>query len=200
MKNCWYADNRDLVKWSALVHIANMNSASCILQIAYFREHSFPNVELDTQEKVLPEEVQKHFRDIKNIENLSLPIKIKVFDEVLADRKQYLLEAKKFIFRYSMEGRCVVFLDPDTGLEPTKPNLRHVLRKEANEFWKSIKIDDVLVLYQHQTNKNGKPWEEAKRIEFEKAIGAPKGSVKVGRGPKLANDVVLFYAIKANTP
>jgi hypothetical protein len=154
-------------------------------------------VELDKQEKVIPEEVQKHFRDIRNIENLSLPVKVRVFDEVITDRNRYLLKAKEFISRYAVENRCVVFLDPDTGLEPTIPNLKHVLRKEAYEFWKSLKIGDVLVLYQHQTNRNGEPWEESKRMEFEKAIGAEKDSVKVGRGPKLARDVVLFYAVKA---
>ncbi len=60
MKNCWYADNRDLVKWSVLMHPGIMNSASYILQIAYFQKCSFAKVELDTEEKVIPEEVQKH--------------------------------------------------------------------------------------------------------------------------------------------
>jgi len=197
MRNCWYADNRDLVKWSVLMHLAIMNSASYILQIAYFQECSFAKVELDTEEKVIPEEVQKHLRDIRNIENFSSAIKVRVFNKVIGDRRRYLLEAKEFISRYAAEGRCILFLDPDTGLEPTNPNLKHVLKKEADEFWKSLKIGDVLVLYQHQTNRNGKPWQESKRMEFEEAIGAPKGSVKVGRGPKLAKDVVLFYAIKA---
>lgn len=196
MKNCWYGDNRDLVKWSVLMHLAKINSASRILQIAYFQEHSFPKVEIDKEERDIPEEIQTHFRDVRNIHELSSPIKVNVFSKVIADRKQYILEAKEFIALYP-EDRCIVFLDPDTGLEPTRPNLKHVLNKEANEFWKSLKVGDMLVLYQHQTNKNGRPWEEPKRLQFERAICAPKGSVKVGRGLKLAKDVVLFYVRKA---
>ena len=67
MKNCWYADNRDLIKWSILMHLAIVNSASRILQIAYFQEHTFPKVELDKEEKEVPEEVQAHFRDISDL-------------------------------------------------------------------------------------------------------------------------------------
>jgi hypothetical protein len=196
MKNCWYADNRDLVKWSVLIHLAIVNSATRILQIAYFQEHSFPKVELDKEEKEIPQEIQTHYRDIRNIENLSSPIKVNVFHKVITDRRQYLLEAKKFISSY-IKDQCVVFLDPDTGLEPKNPSLKHVLNEEAKEFWKSLKVGDVLVLYQHQTNRNGKPWKEPKRAQFEKVIDGPKGSVKVGCGPKLARDVVLFYAVKA---
>jgi hypothetical protein len=151
---------------------------------------------LDEEEMEIPEEVESHFRDVKNIEGLSSGINVNVFSKVIADRKQYLIEAKEFISLYAKD-RCVVFLDPDTGLEPTKPSLKHVLNNEANEFWESLKTGDALVLYQHQTNRNGQPWEEPRREQFEKAIGAPRGSVKIGRGSKLANDVVLFYAVKA---
>lgn len=178
------------------MHLATLNSASRILQIAYFQEHTFPKVELDAEEMEIPEEVETHFRDVRNIERLSSAIKVNVFGKVLTDRTQYLVEAKEFISLYAKD-RCVVFLDPDTGLEPTKASLKHVLNKEANGFQESLKTGDILVLYQHKTNKNGQPWEEPKRVQFEKAIGVPRGSVKVGRGSKLANDVVLFYAVKA---
>jgi len=196
MKNCWYADNRDLVKWSVLVNLAVENSASLILQIAYFQEHDFSKVELGEKEKEIPKEVLAHFRDIRNIERISSPIKVHVFNKLITDRKQYLLEAKEFIALHA-EDRNVVFLDPDTGLEPTRnPTLKHVLNKEANEFWTKLKAGDTLALYQHQTTKNGNPWVESKREQFENAIKAPRGSVKVGRGLKLAKDVVLFYAVK----
>ncbi|MHB8829162.1 MAG: hypothetical protein ACYC6Q_06500 [Syntrophales bacterium] len=197
MKNCWYADNRDLIKWSVLMHLAIVNSASRILQIAYLQEHTFPKIDLDKEEKEIPEEVQAHFRDIRNIESLSSPVKINVFSKVITDRKNYLLEAKEFISLYK-EDKCIVFLDPDTGLEPTtRPTLKHVLNDEANDFWSCLKSDDILVLYQHQTNKNGNPWVEPRRMQFEKSIGASRGSVKIGRGPRLAKDVVLLYAVKA---
>ena len=48
----------------------------------------------------------------------------------------------------------------DTGLEPARPNLNHVLNKDAKDFWDTLKPMDVLTLYQHQTNLRGEPWEE----------------------------------------
>jgi len=38
MRNRWYSDKRDLVKWSILIHLARMTAATRILQIAYFRQ------------------------------------------------------------------------------------------------------------------------------------------------------------------
>jgi hypothetical protein len=195
MRNWWYGDKRDLVKWSVLIHLADMNTVKRILQIAYLQASDFPKVEIDKEEKDMPKEVQTHFRDIRNIEALLSPIKVSVFSKIIVDRKQYLREAKEFISLYQKE-RCVVFLDPDTGLEPARPSLKHVLKEEAREFWKTLRTNDLLALYQHETNKAGRPWEETKRIELEKAIGAPKGSVMVGRSLKVAKDVVLFYAKK----
>jgi hypothetical protein len=174
-----------------------MNTANRILQIAYCQGSNFHGVEIDKRKMDIPEEVRTHFRDIRNIQKLVSPVMINIFDEVISDRKRYLAEAKKFISSYRKE-RCVVFLDPDTGLEPEKsePNLGHVLAKEAKEFWDTLKPFDTLALYQHQTNRSGKPWEETKRVQFEEAIGIPQGSVKIGRGLQLAKDVVLFYVQK----
>jgi hypothetical protein len=197
MRNKWYGNNRDLVKWSVLMHLAKINSANRILQIAYFRGDDFERVEIDGEEMDIPVEVKAHFRDIRKIHGLSSPMKISIFDAVIANRKRYVDEAKKFISSFK-DDRCVVFLDPDTGLEPAKPSLNHVLNKEAKDFWDTLKLSDVLAFYQHQTNRNGEPWEEAKRVQFEKAIGVPKGAVKIGHGKRLAGDVVVFYAQKVD--
>jgi hypothetical protein len=200
MRNRWYGDNRDLVKWSVLIHLAKMYSANRILQIAYFREDDFEKMEIDTEQMNIPAEVKAHFREIRNIKELASSVKISVFDTVLTNRKQYINAAKEFIASFKQE-RCIVFLDPDTGLEPKKlkPNheLDYVLNQEAKDFWDILKPLDVLSLYQHQTNRRGELWEETKREQFEKAINAKQNTVKIGRGIQLARDVVLFYVQKA---
>ena len=90
----------------------------------------------------------------------------------------------------------VVFLDPDTGLESRKPGPAHVLESELAAIWREMGPDDVLVLYQHQTNRDGTPWIESKKVQFEAALELKLGSAKVARAPKIARDVALFFVRK----
>ncbi len=196
MRNKWYSDNRDLVKWSILTHLARMASVARILQIAYFRHDDFEAIEIDGKQFEIPSEVKSHFRDIRRIEDLSSHVEINVFDAVFQNREVYHLQARDFIKSFAKE-KCIVFLDPDTGLEPAHPNLTHVLEEEIRKIWVALKSGDVLVFYQHQTNRNGAPWIEPKRSQFERAIKAPNGSVKIAHGFKLARDVAFFYVKKA---
>jgi hypothetical protein len=102
-----------------------------------------------------------------------------------------------YVASFSQE-RCVVFLDPDTGLEPNGVgNAKHVLESEALAFWDALPQESVFVFYQHETNKAGKPWIEDKRAQLAGAIGVPIEKLGVASGPKIAKDVVFFYASKA---
>jgi hypothetical protein len=74
--------------------------------------------------------------------------------------------------------------------------MEHVLESELTAIWKCIRATDVMVLYQHQTNRNATPWIEPKRAQFERAIGIPFGAAKVGRGNS-ARDVAFFIASKS---
>ena len=195
MRNRWYSDNRDLVKWSVLTHLAKMTAATRILQVAYFRYDTFEGIEIDGEPFEIPLEVKAHFRDIRRIEDLSSHVRISVFDTVFENRKDYLDQARNFISSFANE-QCIVFLDPDTGLEPAHPNLNHVLDEEIGKFWAALKSGDVLVFYQHQTNRNGAPWMQPKRRQFERAVEAPEGTVKIAHGLKLARDVAFFYVRK----
>jgi hypothetical protein len=196
MRNKWYGDKRDVVKWSVLIQLANIKAASRILQIAYFREDDPNHIEIDGNDYNIPAEVMAYFRDINKIHSLPSHVKVTVFDKAIVDRNEYLDEANKFVASFK-EERCIVFLDPDTGIEPANHNLNHVRNEEAKAYWNILKHLDVLALYQHQTNRNGEAWEEPKRMQFEDAIGVPHGVVKTGRGLHVARDVVLFYAQKA---
>jgi len=196
MRNRWYSDNRDLVKWSILIHLARMTAATRILQIAYFRHDTFAGIEIDGEPFEIPSEIKTHFRDIHRIKDISSPLKISVFDMVLENRKDYLDQATKFITSFADE-KCIVFLDPDTGLEPVHPNLNHILEEEIERCWSILKAGDVLVFYQHQTNRNGTSWMEPKRSQIERALKAHEGAVKIAHGLKLAHDVAFFYVRKA---
>ena len=198
MKDKWYADNRDLIKWSVLINLAQNHQAKRILQIAYFRPCEFSNIEIEDRLLKLPKEVISHFRDIRNITEMRTDFHIDVLYEEFKDREKYQKAIVEYISSYP-EEKCIVFLDPDTGLQPQKSKLglEHVSNGEVREIWEHIKKGDIFVFYQHQTNRNGRPWVDEKREQLSKAANIPVESVKIAHGRSIAKDVVFFYAVKA---
>jgi hypothetical protein len=199
MRDCWYSDNRDLVKWGVLTVLARKYEARSILQIAYFNPSDFGVIEVDGEEVRIPHEVLCHFRNIGNITTLSGPAKVSVFDApfLKSNRTDYH-EAVSLFIRAHKDDRAIVFLDPDTGLEPNgKADYKHVLNREVRSVWDSLPKDWLLVFYQHQTNRAGEPWVEPKREQFSLALGLTKNQVKIAQGPEIARDVTFFFAVKA---
>jgi hypothetical protein len=196
MQDRYYADQRDLLKWGVLVLLARQHSLSRIVQIAYLRHGIFPNIDLDGQEKQLPSEVSSHFRNINNINSLRTGISISVFNEFFEDRLGYEKAVIRYLSNLADKPR-LVFLDPDTGLQPLgQSKLKHVLDSEAYTVWSELKTNEVFAFYQHKTNRNAKPWIEEKRVQLEKALKVEEGTVRVGKSMKIAKDVVIFYATK----
>jgi mRNA-degrading endonuclease YafQ of YafQ-DinJ toxin-antitoxin module len=127
---------------------------------------------------------------------LSAQCRIEVITTPFAERRQYAAVVLDAVARRPAHEKCMVFLDPDTGLAPRVPQLEHVLDAELREIWQHMVHRDVLVVYQHQTNQNGTPWIQPKREQFEKALGLLPGDVMVATGVKIAHDVALLFAHK----
>ena len=195
MRDKFYSDNRDLVKWAILHRLAEIFQAHRILQLAYYRRSEFANVIIDGQGHDIPQEVIAHFRYLRIIESINSKVGVTVFDTLFENRGSYLEAVIEFLSRFKHQ-QCVVFLDPDTGLEPNNPSLNHVLESEAKAIWDATKSGDVYVLYQHQNNRAGRPWIEPKRRQLERALGEPEHSIKIAQGPEIAHDVVFFYKQK----
>ena len=200
MRNEWYADKRDLIKWAILYHVAELFKVKRILQIAFYRPSKFEQIEIDSQIKDMPQDVISHFRNINNIRKMKFNGSIEVFNLVFKDRKVYMKSVIKRLAQYQKE-KLIVFLDPDTGLQPiptkakTKPKPEHVLEKEAKEVFGRLKLGDVFVFYQHQTNRAGKEWVNPKKDQLSKAIDLEVSLVKHARGLK-TKDVAFFYIQK----
>lgn len=198
MRDKWYSDNRDLVKWSVLLLLARRFRAGRILQIAYYGPSDFATVEIDGHRHDVPSEVLSHFRDIRKVVALTSRPRITVFDSAFEGRDSYLHAVKNLIASFADE-HCVVFLDPDTGLEPSGTSgPQHVLNREARVIWGALPPEWVLVFYQHQTNRSARAWVEPKRVQFAESIGMPLSEVKVAAGPKIASDVAFFFVLKPN--
>jgi hypothetical protein len=196
MRDCWFADNRDLVKWGVLIRLAGIFEARRILQVAYWRPSQFPRIVIDGDEQELPLTVLGHFRNLRSIMSMPRAVKIAIFCPLFDDRAVYLGALLRSIAAHAAE-KTIVFLDPDTGLQPQgNATLDHVLDSEVREIWGAMKSGDILALYQHQTNRNGQPWIEVKQQQLAQAIGVEMTQVKVASGPEIAQDVVFFYLAK----
>ncbi|OGP36893.1 MAG: hypothetical protein A2X93_06560 [Deltaproteobacteria bacterium GWC2_56_8] len=198
MRDRWYGDKRDLVKWGVLSQLASTFGAVKILQIAYYRQDTWDSLEIDGQQYPLPGDVIKHFRNVHNVTNLETPARINVigipFGRV--NRIQYTQGIVTAIKSCGSE-RCVVFLDPDTGLEPKAAvGRQHVRESELATIWNGMRPGDVLVFYQHKI-RNMNPWIEPKRVQFERALGLGCGEAKLAWGPAIVRDVAFFYCQKS---
>jgi hypothetical protein len=195
MRDQYYADNLDLVKWGILLMLAERYAAKHILQVLYYRPSEWADLEIDGEMVRMPDAVIQHFRNATAITGLRSPAQIEVIADTFSDRREYLRTVT-----YRIQARpnvpCIVFLDPDTGLEPQTPGFEHVLNAELADVWKVLQPGDVLVFYQHQTNRNGQQWVEPKKEQFEQALGLSAGAAKIARSEKISRDVVFFYVQK----
>ena len=196
MRDLWYADNRDLIKWGVLLRLAWSFEASHILQLAFYRPSEFGQLVIDGQTHNIPEEVIAHFRNLRTIGSISSKIRVTVFDPVFKDRPTHLQAVLALLPAFGRE-RCIVFLDPDTGLEPQNPSLDHVLNDEAGTIWTNMKNGDVFAFYQHKTNYAGQPWVEPKRSQLAEALQVQSDAIKLAQAPDIANDVVFYFIQKA---
>ncbi len=196
MRDKYYADNRDLVKWGVLLTLAERHAAKHILQVLYYRQTEWAQLDLNGEPISLPAAVVRHFRQATAVAAIEASAPVDVLADAFVDRAEYHRAVVDRI-RNRPATPGIVFLDPDTGLEPETPSLDHILDSEVATVWAELKAGDVLVFYQHQTNRNGQPWIAPKKEQFERAIGLPPGSAKLAKSEKIARDVVFFYCQKA---
>lgn len=84
MKDLYYGDRRDRVKWGALTFLANRYNVSTILQVAYLREHALISLETDVGPTPIPEAVWRQFSNLRSVETLGSAIGHSIVVIVLA--------------------------------------------------------------------------------------------------------------------
>ena len=198
MQNTWYGDHRDVVKWGALVHLAQSEEIRKIVQVAFLRSAEHPPLETDEGDEEIPTEVWRHFRDVDRIHGLEGPLGLEI---VLVDhvidrdlfpqrREQYIQQVADFLRNHA--DAKVVLLDPDTGIEPEQATAKHVRVAEIQQIWEALSPGDWLVVYQHAFRDQ--KWREKSRIKFAQACGTQ--GIKTFNAPKIASDVAFFAARK----
>ena len=153
MRDRWYSDDRDLVKWATLVHLAKRKNLNTILQVAFYRpEITRLRLESPNGQVPFPTVVLEHFpRDIKKIETLghSAKLDIQVFSRpfvingkspqaIRASRAKYLDSVVNEIKHFHKKS-LLVFLDPDTGMARQVPALTALNMYYEPKFKNSLK-------------------------------------------------------------
>jgi len=207
MKDLWYGDKRDLVKWGTLVELARRSNSKHILQVVYYDATKWGRISIDSESVQIPDEVIRHFRDVDSICSLKCDVDIEALKDRFShkDRGDYLRQITSAIHKRT-ERPGIVFLDPDTGLEPEGQRLKsrhickagpkHVCELEVAKIWEALSAEDLLVLYQHQDNRAGNEWKDRKRRQFAKALGVSDSEVKIAFAEEVANDVAFYFVKK----
>lgn len=196
MKDEWYADKRDLIKWGGIAHLCNTTGVNHVIQAAYFRESPRLTLQFNSEEVLLPSAVVSHFRDIEGIRSLGTNIGVTI--EVVKSefnkqsREAYTEAICQLIQRHRQ--RQIVFLDTDTGLATKNAKAEHIKPEEIYLIWQSLKRGDILVLYQHKFRE--KNWRQIRKEQFAEACNLNKGRISEWSAPKIADDVVFFFCEK----
>jgi hypothetical protein len=194
MKDTWYADHRDLVKWGTLVHVARRERLRAIVQVPFLRLADRPPLQTGAGTVPIDSEVWRFFREPLSVRDLGerLGVDIVVFDRpfVPRQRKDY---RQGFVSLIHETGHPkVVLLDPDTGIAPAQAGPQHVTAADVRGAWTGLSRGDWLIVYQHASRTRG--WRQEATSRFRMAIGAAR--VEEFFADKIASDVVFVGARK----
>ena len=159
MRNQFYADRKDIWKWSLLLELAG--DTHHIFQIAMLRpddesghgnDFSEPG-DCDLRVKEFFERERSEFgnggcsRNLRQVCRL-LPGRITVFSDIYrnGERSVYVERA---VSALSNKSPKVVFLDPDNGIEGKTRNHKHLGLAEISRVWNSLSAGDYLVIFQY---------------------------------------------------
>jgi hypothetical protein len=195
MRDKWYADNRDLLKWATLAHIARSQNMQTIVQVPYWRPEEFRS-HFDFRGEHLPvsDEVWGFFRNIHHITGLApqIAVSINVVDAQFNpnQRETYIAEVCSQMER--SRRPLLLFLDPDTGLQPERCRPKHTSVEEVEEFWPCLRPREWLVLYQHARRIAG--WDEAVACQLSFLCG--QAEVQIARSQDVGHDVAFICVEK----
>ncbi len=194
MRDCWYGDNRDVVKWGAVVHLARREAIADVVYAAMYRpEDEWPRLATAHGPAALPDEVVSHFRDLDDLQRLAsrTGLSIETVKEPFTDRAGYFRRLCRRI--RACASPALLLLDPDTGLVPEAPGPQHVASAEVADVFAALPPGGVLACYQHARPQ--KDWRGRARRAFANAPGVPSFEVEVLRS-ELARDVLLLAVRK----
>lgn len=179
MRNQWYGDPDDHMKWTSLIYLAEQHNITQIVQIAMDPNPPTPitsipgmGQEAERMQDIAPQ-VSRYLHETKSfsrITNLGVPYGIEIStwqgSFATATRTNYRNELLQLIA--NTPEPTIWFFDPDTGIEPDTPNKNHVLISDLRESFQALPTNHVLACYQHNTQHED--WRVTKRQDFANAL------------------------------
>jgi hypothetical protein len=170
-----------------------------ILQVAFYRpEDELPKLFLNGKNVPFPAVVYGHFRNLDHIKALEVSspavLRVEVFKDIFDGSHEYFGRLAEKLCQMR-EQRLIVFLDPDTGIAPTRTGHKHVGYSELKDVFSQLKAGDWLAFYQHRHRR--KEWVRQRSKEFADTLLLSPQEVRTFSSP-LASDVVLFAAQKTS--
>ncbi len=207
MRGEWYGDKRDVVKWISLAKLAKFGDRNRrILQVTMNTFDRCNDLKgLDTTDSVTGKVVD-HFYNLQDVKRLgeTLEVEISVFDKPFVNkidrRSDYfnaVCERIKEIKKDDAEP-IVVFLDPDTGIEPPSGHgKQHVRKCELKRIFNSLKQDDYLACYQHKPlGVEGVQWQSKAQERMKGALAVDCVVRKCAS--KYKDDVIVLAVLKGS--
>lgn len=190
MRDTWYSDNRDIVKWSAVFALTREHKLRAVVQALFLQKGERPALSFDGQPLPIPDAVWQHFRNVRGVEALAplLDCSVHVFDQPysLRTRRSYIADFCRLLA--SLPSPKLVLLDPDTGLQPGHLTSRHVAVDDVRNIWGVLGPCDWLAVYQHASREKG--WRDRTIATFSRACD--HSYVRVFVGHRLAHDVIVL--------
>ena len=156
MRNEWFGDKRDHLKWTSLLLLARREEIAHIVQVAVWTDPLPLNVAMLTVENltdagpnvaILVADFFHQHNHLANIRPLgrqlgiTIDVMLQPFDH--ATRAAYFAQVVERI--RESEERTIWFFDPDTGIEPaTRPSDKHVLEQELAQAFDAMPPGDFL--------------------------------------------------------
>lgn len=197
MRERWYGDRRDLVKWSCLLSLATELALRRIVYVACLRDDTTePDALAESFAGGISHAVWSHFRDLSSSLALTerFGIEWHLIDEPFPasgeSRWRYWDAAAESLV--SGARPALVFLDPDTGLGSPRSGT-HVSPDETQHIWSLLTSGECLVLYQHAWR--ARDWRQLARQRFADALDVPAVRIDAIES-SVSNDVVFLVARK----
>lgn len=193
MQDSWYADQRDLVKWGTLAHLAERHDLAAIVQVAYLRRGERPSLEDGSAKVPISPAVWAFFRDVGAIRGLAdkLKCRIVLLDDTFVPRQRKKYRQSVLAAVRGVEGPKIVLLDPDTGIAASRATAKHVTSEDIAAVWEILDPGDWLAVYQHRYRD--KRWREDARDRLAAVCGT---RVDLLGASDIASDVVFLAARK----
>lgn len=199
MRDQWYADKNDIVKWGAVFHwVGRCSQPPHVLYVPMLTpDPGTPSLVLASGTSApVDAGVYRYFRNLRGIALLPWPtgVTLQIVENPFtqAGRATYFDAVKQMLLiSKRLHSPTLVVIDPDDGVEPQKsPGQTHVLDAELHDIYQSMSPGDWLVVYQHihgASNKANRTMGAKSRISA--ALAAPAVEVITG---SVSQEVVML--------